>query len=316
MPAHIIPYVRGVIQGFKPTTTWLAQQFGFSHDQLTRALRKRHSWRMVILWAAHRLFGSLKGGYLILDDTVLAKPYAKKLEEACFAYSSSRERVVYGYHLVLLCWTDGQLTLPLAWRWYRRNGPSKVDLACGLLKLASTVWHLQPEGVVFDSWYSSGEILNLIHSFGWRFFCQIKSNRVISHAPIKEDLTTEGDFLTGLVTGLVKGTVFRHGDKFFLTNAYHPTLAQLLTSYHYRWAIEEVFRFLKDQLHLEGCQARSKMAQETHLASCLLAYLILQREALDFPDQYPSLYAAKRIWLLQPRLGRNHFNHYVKVLNA
>jgi hypothetical protein len=64
------------------------------------------------------------------------------------------------------------------------------------------------------------------------------------------------------------------------------------TLYRKRHEVEEVIRVLKSQLRLEGCQVGYKRvmaaqpcpeagAQTHHMALCLVAYLIVERERLD-----------------------------------
>ena len=61
--------------------------------------------------------------------------------------------------------------------------------------------------------------------------------------------------------------------------------------------VEEVIRVLKSQLSLEGCQAGYKRscdaasrpwegAQEHHIALCLVAYLLVERERLEHGDTW------------------------------
>lgn len=164
MPTGIVPYIRGLIQGHRVTATFLAYQFSLSHDQVTRALHRKFAWQKLVLLIIRRLFGSLTGGYLLVDDTVIAKPYAKYLEGASFVYSSLLNKSVYGYHVVLLCWTNGQVTLPLSWRWYRKGGKTKVELAQELLQEAHNRWKLKPQAVLFDSWYAADKIITQIAS--------------------------------------------------------------------------------------------------------------------------------------------------------
>ena len=52
-----------------------------SHDCLTRMLNGRWSGQILLDIALRTLF-TVAGGYLILDDTVVAKPYARLLGEA------------------------------------------------------------------------------------------------------------------------------------------------------------------------------------------------------------------------------------------
>jgi hypothetical protein len=69
------------------------------------------------------------GGYLIVDDTVIEKPYARLLGEAAWVWSSKQRKVVFGVSVVLLVWTDGPVRLPLACRLWRQAGRSKFALA-------------------------------------------------------------------------------------------------------------------------------------------------------------------------------------------
>jgi hypothetical protein len=61
--------------------------------------------------------------------------------------------------------------------------------------------------------------------------------------------------------------------------------------YGFRSHIEEVIRVCKDQLGLTGCQARSERAQRHHLACCLVALCVLERERYD---RQLSIYKLKR----------------------
>jgi hypothetical protein len=52
-----------------------------SHDQLTRMLNGSWSGHTLLHLALCTLF-TVAGGYLIIDDTVVEKPYARRLGEA------------------------------------------------------------------------------------------------------------------------------------------------------------------------------------------------------------------------------------------
>jgi len=309
MPAQIFTYLRGLLQGTNITATFLALQFGYSHDRITRFLSSGFPWKKILFHLIQIWFGLLKGGYLIIDDTVLAKPYGKKFVSACYAYSSCLDKVVYGYHIVLLAWTNGFITIPLSFRFYQKGKKSKVALACELLKEAKTFWRIKSVAVLFDSWYAAEKLLDLIILYHWTFYSQIKKNRVINACAVEDDLLVNGDSLTGPLTGSVLGLIVRHDDKFFATNNLLASNKRIIQSYRLRWKIEEIFRFLKSELHLEECQARSITAQQTHLVSCIIAYLLVQKEQQNLPDK--TLYQIKDEWLLNRRLGNNRIKHYV-----
>ena len=66
-----------------------------SHDQLTRMLQGTWSGH-TLLNLALRALCTVAGGYLILDDTVVEKPYARLLGEAAWVWSSKQRNRVRG----------------------------------------------------------------------------------------------------------------------------------------------------------------------------------------------------------------------------
>lgn len=75
---------------------------------------------------------------------------------------------------------------------------------------------------------------------------------------------------------------FRHPHKYLLTNIPEWSVRQIIEGYQSRWAIEVLFRNLKQHLGLGACQARLVAPTERHLALCFVAYtaLALLREEL------------------------------------
>jgi hypothetical protein len=68
-------------------------------------------------------------GYLILDDTVIPKPFATAIESLAWVFSSQARKPLYGFSLVLLVWTKGTLRIPLGIRLWHQGGPSTYELA-------------------------------------------------------------------------------------------------------------------------------------------------------------------------------------------
>jgi len=99
-----------------------------SHDRLTRLLQGDWSGRRLLELALRTLF-VWERGYLIIDDTVIPKPFAAAIEGLAWVFSSQERKPVYGLGLVLLVWTDGTLRIPLGMRLWREGGPSKYDVA-------------------------------------------------------------------------------------------------------------------------------------------------------------------------------------------
>ena len=147
-----------------------------SHDRLTRLLQADWSGQ-TLLDSAFRTLFAWERGYLIIDDTVIAKPFATAIEGLAWVFSSQERRPVYGLSLVLLVWTDGTFRVPLGVRLWRKGGASKHILALELLSHARNHLRCRPEYVLFDAWYPSKALLKRVRDYGWYFVCRLKRKR-------------------------------------------------------------------------------------------------------------------------------------------
>ena len=279
---------------FTKVTTCSAMADAFdstSHDCLTRMLQGTWSGHTLLNLALRALF-TVTGGSLIVDDTVVEKPYARLLGEAAWVWSSKQRKVVFGVAVVLLVWTDGQVRIPLAYRRWHKGGASKFDLALELLSSARNRLRCTPQCVLFDSWYPSKKLLKRVRDYGWYFVCQLKKNRRFEGAPLSRYRMQPYWHATGWLSGDIKVLVVRYRRKYDATNRLSLSAKEVRTVYRKRQEVEEVIRVLKSELSLEACQTGDRRpgtykppqqprAQEHHVALCLVAYLIVERERLD-----------------------------------
>lgn len=261
-----------------------------SHDRLTRLLQADWSGHTLLELAVRTLF-VWERGYLILDDTVLPKPFATAIEGLAWVYSSQERKPVYGLSLVLLVWTNGTLRIPLSMRLWRRGGPSKYELALELLSYARNRLHCRPAYVLFDAWYPSKRLLKRIRDYGWYFVCRLKKNRRFNGQPLRTYRRHPYWRERGWLTGGLKVLVVRYGAKYYATNRLTLAAAEVRRLYAVRAQIEEVIRVCKNQLGLTGCQARSERAQQHHILCCLTAFCVLECERRD---RGTSIYQLKR----------------------
>lgn len=315
MPAPLVCYIRGLLQGFTCTATSLSRQFAWSHDRLTRSLRKRYAWCTFWRWLILTLFGPLKDGWLIIDDTVIAKPFGKFFAKASYVYSSVLGKSVKGYDVVLLCWSNGKITIPLSWRWYQQGGKTKNTLAKELLSVAKHTWRLKPQMVLFDAWYMEKKLINWLTLNRWRFVCRCRRNRVLNACPVWQDLPVSGDAVVGWITWQTRVKVIRDDNRFLATNDPTLTVMEMCKWYAKRWPIEDIFRFTKSKLHLEECQSRSLRAQQTHWGTVLTAYVILlHQKATKHPTK--TLYQLHESWMMRRPLSRSASRYYYQVLGT
>jgi putative transposase len=293
MPEPLWIYLRALLYFTNITTcSAIADAFdSVSHDRLTRLLQGTWLGHTLLALALRALF-TVAGGYLIVDDTVVDKSYARLLGEAAWVWSSKDSKVVFGVSVVLLVWTDGQVRIPLAFRRWHKGGPSKFDLALELLSYARNRLRCKPQFVLFDSWYPSKALLKRIRDYGWYFVCQLKKNRRFEGRALARYLHQPYWHATGVLSGDLKVLVVRYRRKYYATNRLSLTAKEVRAHYKRRHEVEEVIRTLKSQLSLEACQVGYRRpgattarpqpcAQEHHVALCLVAYLIVERERLD-----------------------------------
>lgn len=75
-----------------------------AHDAFTRLLRRQPP-DTEALWQETRGLAQLEGGVLVLDDTTLDQPYARKMELVTRHWSGKHRRVVSGINRLTLLWT-------------------------------------------------------------------------------------------------------------------------------------------------------------------------------------------------------------------
>lgn len=82
LPKNAINYIKGLCCVFENANcVSLAYIAKCSHDNLTRVLKgEKLSWQTLLESFILRTFEKLQDGWLIIDDTAIAKQFAKKIE--------------------------------------------------------------------------------------------------------------------------------------------------------------------------------------------------------------------------------------------
>lgn len=302
LPKAILAYLTGLLSSVESATcTALARiQKGTSHDALTRLLTKtRCDWQTLLSHLAVYLLGGVfQEGYLILDDTVIDKTFARFIDCLAWVYCSKKKRAIRGLSLVVLAWSNGVITMPLAVRvWKKANGKSKIDLALELLSYARKTLHLKPKYVVFDSWYMAEAILKVLAKYQWDWVSQVKSNRLFEGKALWAYRRNPYWLAHGKLSGGHNVVLVRHGKKYFAASNCEWSKKEILARYKSRWNIEVMFRVLHNKVGLGECQARSANAQCVHIHICLMAYAVLAKESY-YTKKTP--YQLRREYRLKP----------------
>jgi putative transposase len=257
-----------------------------AHDSYTRLLQRLEP-DSDTLWA--EVQAEVRGceGVLVLDDSVLDKPYARQMGLVHHVWSGKHHRVVKGIDLLTLLWTDGDRHLPCDYRLYDKpnDGKSKNDHFHDLLRIAQERG-LSPQCVLFDGWYSSLDNLKLLRRMQWRWLTRLKANRRVNLErtglrPVSQTLIEATGTIVHLEGyGLIK--VFRIEAKdgsteYWATDDLQMDELQRLKFAEASWRIEEYHRGLKQVTNVERCQCRLPVSQRNHIGLALRAFVLVER---------------------------------------
>jgi putative transposase len=257
-----------------------------AHDAYTRLLHRLEP-DSDALWSEVQADVRRTTGVLVLDDTVLDKPYARKMDLVHHMWSGKHHRVVKGIDLLTLLWTDGDRHLPCDYRLYDKPNDrmTKNDHFGDLLEVAKARG-LAPECVLFDGWYSSLDNVKRLRALGWHWLTRLKANRRVN--PDRTGLRAVSACViaaTGTVVhlegyGFIK--VFRIVAKDGTTEHWATSNLRMDEFERLRladasWRIEEYHRGLKQVTNVERCQCRAAVAQRGHIGLALRAFLVVER---------------------------------------
>jgi putative transposase len=287
-----------------------------AHDAFTRLLHRLEP-DPATLWGEVRPLIRPDDGVLVLDDSVLDKPFARHMGLVGRYWSGRHKRVVQGIDLVSLVWTDGDAVYPCDYRLVDpadAGGRTKNDLFREMVRQAHARG-FKPRCVGFDAWYSGKENLKAVRGCGWTFLTQVRCNRKVNpdrtgNRPIREcAIAATGTVVHLEGFGLVKA--FRiaapdGGTEHWITDDLAMDEATRLMFAERAWAIEEYHRGLKQHCGVDRCQTRMSKAQRNHIGMALRAFVRLEWHRFTtgtswFAAKWAIVREAVRDYLARPR---------------
>ena len=277
------------------TDTW-------SHDQLNRFLRNENI-------SSSELWKSVKDdieydadGYIVFDDVVLSKPYAKEIEALRSQWSGSDKKVVVGIGIVTCLYVNPktQAYWIIDYRLFDKDhdGKTKIDHLLEMLQNAVLKKQLRFRTVLMDAWYASMKVMKAIEQLSKIYYVPLKRNRLVNdtdgvkpHQQVKDLSWTETETRRGKrvhINKFPKG----HQVKLFRIASSNGRTEYIATNdlsqsdtdateqtYRVRWKIEELHREIKQVTGIGKCQCRALRAQRNHIACCFQVWVCLKRAA-------------------------------------
>jgi DDE superfamily endonuclease len=255
-----------------------------AHDAFTRLLTRLEP-DPDTLWQEAEPLVEKAHGVLVIDDSTLDKPYAKRIDLVTRHWSGKHKKPVRGINLITTLWTDGDRKLPVDYRLYSKaDGLTKHDHFWEMLLMAKGRG-FAPAYVLFDGWYASLENLKRVRDHGWRWLTRLTGNRLVTPEDRRKRtldevaISSAGTIVHLQGYGLIK--VFRidapDGDtEYWATNDLAMDAGMRQHYAEIGFAIENYHRDLKQDCGVEKCQARSERAQRNHIGLALRAFLRLE----------------------------------------
>jgi hypothetical protein len=297
------------------------------HDALNRLLRTMPLSTRALMAGAIRLARELgrrlgAAGYLVVDDVVIEKRFAKRLPWAAWTYSFAEKRKVYGCHVVLLSWTSdpgGRWRIPVAfrlWRPKRSCAPEryrkKTELVVEMLR--DLVAAGCPAGyLVGDTSYTGGIVSKAAGRLGLTWQGTLGPRTTVVYRGKRRAVR---DLAGGLKlkwrpalgvravaltvyapsAGRVRLVVLKneHGNfEYLVTNDLAADLTTVVIRKRSRWRIETIFRDTKQLAGLGACQGWADQVLVRHVALVFLTFVVLQ---LLRRDPQETVGAVKARW--------------------
>ena len=275
-----------------------------SHDILQRILSSGantiEELKSFLLSLALQYCNKPFAGYLIVDDTALVKQFAKVFEGLSFVHDSASSKVANGYKIVLICWTNKIVTIPINFQFWlpeeitMNQFKTKLEIAKQMIdELKNKIDFL---AVLLDGLYASDDMMSFFEANGNVYYMRLPRNRRVRGEKDSIAFSIGSNISFKLKKNFRQRTFVaffgeikrfvtaqkrkkRNGDyeTVYIVSNHENKPEITIEIYSIRWTIEKVIRTLKQIMGLNDCKARTLERQAVHIFSCMAGYGILEQ---------------------------------------
>ena len=310
LPAKTLLCVAVYISGLtalerKQTQSQIAKTIGrVSHDALNRlAPMLPMLCSQMTAGALFLITGIYDTGYIILDDTVVPKPFSRFVAGTYVDYDHAHKRHVRCHRIVVVIWTNGAIYIPVAFAfWHHRDFVRKYRTKNQIARIL--VYYVVRHGIpfsylTFDNWYASKQNLRFFDKLDIKFVTRLRNNTWIIHENERQKIQKMTKYechYYGILNAYVRrfavkypsfgiGTLAivkndKHEEpgktKYLFTNDLSLTNREIVLRYRSRWHVEVFFRTCKQNFGLTACQAQMMPQVILHVRMVFLAYVLAQ----------------------------------------
>lgn len=297
------------------TATGLARLLDgeISHDQISRMLGSEKltskTWWQLIKPQVRQM--EREDGVLIIDDSIVEKPYTDENEIICWHYDHAKGNTVKGINFMTALYEAQGIALPVAFELVAKT-ESNMDEKTGKERRKSLMTKneryrqlLQTacdnrilfRYVLNDLWFASAENMCFVKlDLDKEFIMGLKSNRKGALSPaakangryqrIDQLDIPEGTTLIIYLEGvpfplqLIRQVFINEdgstGVRYLVTSDLTLNADQIITIYQRRWKVEEYHRSLKQNAALAQSPTRTEMTQTNHFVAALWSFVKME----------------------------------------
>lgn len=284
-----------------------------SHDQVTRTLADEKltskAWWRVVKPFVRQI--ERVDGVLIIDDSIIEKPYTDENEIICWHYDHAKGRTVKGLNLITTLYCSQDVALPVAFAIVaktetyldqksgkeKRRSPTTKNAHYRSMLQATVNNRIVCQYVLNDLWFASAENMRFVKlDLEKDFIMALKKNRKVALSlaakqqgryPRIDQLDFPEDapvtvYLEQVPLALLlirqdftneDGST---GVRYLVTSDLTLDRAQVITIYQKRWKVEEYHRSLKQNAAVAKSPTRTETTQTNHVVAALWAFVKLE----------------------------------------
>jgi len=322
-------YVNFILSSFgKVEMTKLSKilDYTHSHDVFTKLLlnyQNKFNIEKELWKQAKELikeYENEENGCIIIDDTILEKPYSKENNIISSHWDHSKGQYIKGIGMLNFLYTDNSgISIPLAYdliskteivfdkkkkKNTRKSKITKNEQMRDKLLMLTITNKMKYKYILMDSWFSSAENITFIENILNKFFVTpLKSNRLVAltiedkikgnYIKISSiDMEASSSRLVYIkdctVPVRLTKQVSTDGNDgklsylYLITNDHNLTSQETLEIYQKRWKIEEYHKSLKQNLKIEHSPTKVENSQRSHILFSVCGFIKLEKIRINY----------------------------------
>jgi len=321
-----------------------------SHDKFTRFLNEieltsKNLWQI----SKDLIAPACKNekSHLVIDDSIIEKPYTKENNFNCWNFSHSKGRHLKGIGLITALGVFESAVAPVSYeiicknvrysdlktkKEKRKSSRSKNEMARDMIKNAINN-QLNFDYVLADSWFGSAETLDFIHKNHKKFIFGIKGNRLtfktleeresgigvkLSELDLKENDVVPVflnllDFQVRVMKKVFTNEDGSQGILYLVTNDADLNAEDIYSTYQERWKIEVYHKSIKCNAGIASSPTKTIKSQGNHIFCSLYAFVKI--ESLKLKTNKNHFAIKRELHLYALKASRERYEEMMKLVS-